>query len=272
MRQAPQAPTIFRPRRRQAAAAAPLLALLLAAPARAAAPAPLALHYEAYALGFPVVSIGFRLDESGAHYALDSEVKTTGLLRLIYRLDLDTASRGRIEGGGVEPRRHDQEVRTRHGERRAMLDYRPDGSVAAALEPPEDRGRPKPTPAQTLHTLDPLSALLAIGRSVAAAGHCGGRFPVYDGRRRYDLVLGDEGAAELEKSGAFASAGVGRRCSVTAVKIAGFSWDQDYSPHTTTGRVWFASPVPGAPAMPVRIEFGSSWGFVSVRLTGIGPR
>lgn len=253
------------------AAAALILVLPAAAPGKVAGSGPLALHYEAYALGFPVVSIGFRLDESGQRYALDSQVKTTGLLRLIYRLDLDTASRGRIAAGALEPQRHDQEVRTRRGDRRAVLDYGRDGRVTTALVPPEDHDRPKPSPAQTLHTLDPLSALLAIGRSVAEAGRCAGRYPVYDGRRRYDLVLSDDGTSELEKSNAFAYAGVVRRCSVEAVKIAGFSWDQDYSPHTNTGRVWFASPVPGAPAMPVRIEFGSSWGFVSVRLTSVVP-
>lgn len=229
--------------------------------------APLELRYEAFALGFPVVGFDFRLDEDGAAYALDGNVRTEGLLRLIYRFNMRTDSAGSFAAGAPAPRFHEQELRIRGRDRSARLDYPGDGSVATTLIPAEDAGRPRPTPQQIRGTLDPLSALLAIGREVAEAGRCTGRFAIYDGRRRYDLVLADDGSERLGRSAAYAYAGEVRRCSVDAVKIAGFSWDQDYSPHTTSGRVWFASPRPGAPALPVRIEFGSSWGFVSVRLT-----
>lgn len=241
-------------------------------PAAPAAVAPLVVRYEAYAVGLPVVSFEFHLDESGTAYVLGGEVRTVGLLRLFYRFDMRTHSAGTIGARALEPHFHEQLLRIRGRDRSARLDYPGDGSVATSLVPPEDAGRPRPTPQQILHTLDPLSAILAIGRAVARAGHCAGRFAIYDGRRRYDLVLADDGAARLERSAAYPYAGEVRRCSVAAVKIAGFSWDQDYSPHTTSGRVWFASPRPGAPALPVRIEFGSSWGFVAVRLTGVGTK
>jgi hypothetical protein len=234
-----------------------------------AAPAPLAVRYEADVAGFPVVSFAFRLDETGKAYTLDGQVKTVGLLRLFYRFDLATDSTGTIAAGALKPSFHEQQLRVRGHDRIARLDYPGDGTVKTSLVPPVDVGRPKPTPQQTVETLDPLSAILAIGRSVAATGRCSGRFPVYDGRRRYDLVLADDGTARLEKSADYGYAGEVRRCSVAAVKIAGFSWDQDYSPHTTDGRVWFAAPRPGAPALPVRIEFGSGWGFVNVRLTKV---
>jgi hypothetical protein len=246
---------------------------LLSGPAHASQPAtlpraaPLELRYEAFALGFPVVRFDFRLAEDGAAYALDGKVRTEGLLRLIYRFDMRTDSAGSFAAGAPAPRFHEQELRIRGRDRSARLDYPGDGSVSTALIPPEDSGRPRPTPQQIRRTLDPLSAFLAIGRTVARQGRCTGRFAIYDGRRRYDLVLADDGSERFERSAAYAYAGEVRRCSVDAVKIAGFSWDQDYSPHTTSGHVWFAAPRPGAPAFPVRIEFGSSWGFVSVRLT-----
>lgn len=250
-----------------------LLALVpLLGQAVAAAPAPAAplhMRYEAFAFGFPVVGFDFRLAQDGAAYALDGTVRTEGLLRLFYRFDMQTDSAGSFAAGAPAPRFHEQKLRIRGHERSARLDYPGDGSVATTLVPPEDAGRPRPSPQQIRRTLDPLSTLLAIGRAVAAAGRCTGRFAVYDGRRRYDLVLADDGTERLERSPAYAYAGEVRRCSVEAVKIAGFSWDQDYSPHTSSGRVWFAAPRPGAPALPVRIEFGSSWGFVSVRLTAI---
>lgn len=254
------------------------LGLLLAGPAaavqQAAAPAdvmaPLVMRYEAYVLGLPVVDFDFRLDANDRDYAFGGQVKTVGLLRLIYRLDLSTLSQGRVGASDLHPLFHEQALRARGRDRTARLDYPGDGTVATSLVPAEDPGRPRPTPQQIAHTLDPLTALLAIGREVAERGRCEGRFAVYDGRRRYDIVLSDDGVERLEKSAAYAYDGEVRRCAAAAVKIAGFSWDQDYSPHTTEGRVWFATPRRGAPALPVRIDFGSSWGSVTVRLTGLG--
>ena len=259
--------------------AAAVTLTLLAGPAaatqQAAAPAgampPLQVRYQAYVVGMPVVDFDFRLDEDGVDYTLGGQVKTVGLLRLFYRMDLRTLSEGRIAASDLRPRFHEQMLRARGKDRSARLDYPGDGTVATALVPADDPGRPKPTPQQTVNTADPLTTLLAIGRTVARQGRCEGRFAVYDGRRRYDIVLGDDHIERPEKAAGYAYDGEVRRCSVAAVKIAGFSWDQDYSPHTTEGRVWFATPRPGAPALPVRIDFGSSWGFVTVRLTEIEP-
>ncbi len=260
-------------------AAAALLALLAPWPAgaaqEAAAPGavkpPLVVRYEAYAAGFPVVAFDFRLDEGARGYALSGQVRTEGLLRLFYRLDLHTRSQGTIGVGDLQPLFHEQALRARGKDRTARLDYPGDGTVVTSLVPAEDPGRPRPTLEQIAHTLDPLTALFAMGRAVAQRERCDGRFAVYDGRRRYDIVLSDDGTESLEYSPASVYAGEVRRCAATAVKIAGFSWDQDYSPHTNQGRVWFATPRPGAPALPVRIDFGSSWGFVTVRLTELDP-
>ena len=250
-------------------AAVAALALAGVAPSRAAGTPPLTVRYEAFAAGFPVVAFDFRVNETEEGYALDGQVRTEGLLKVFYKLVMRTDTEGAVAAHDLQPRQHQQQVQARGKQRIARLSYPGDGSVAAVLEPPEDPGRPTPTPQQTERTIDPLTALLAIGRSVARNGRCAGTFAVFDGRRRYDLVLHDAGVERVEKVGGLPYAGEVRRCPVSAVKIAGFSFDQDYSPHTTNGTVWFATPQPGGPALPVRIEFESSWGFITVRLTGI---
>jgi hypothetical protein len=246
---------------------APLLAVLLTG----AAPGgkPLVVHYEAFALGLPVMRFDFRLDQSGERYEVDGEAQTLGLLRVFYRLDMATESQGTVAADSLRPRFHEHRLTTRGHRRLAHLDYSGDGSVAASLVPAEDSGRPKPTAQQTEHTMDPLSAILAIGRSIARIGNCAGRFAVFDGRRRYDLVLADEGVERVDPSSISAYSGEARRCPVAVVKIAGFSFDQDYSPHTTNGLVWFATLRPDAPALPIRIEFDSNWGFVHLRMTAV---
>jgi Protein of unknown function (DUF3108) len=246
------------------------LAAAAAVPVHAAAAAPLDVRYEAFAAGFPVARFDFRLKEASGSYVVDGEIRTEGLLRLFYRVNLQTASEGALAAAAVAPRSHEQVMVAGGKDREAHLLYPGDGRVLAQLVPPEDSGRPKPTPQQILDTMDPLSAVLAIGHYAARTGSCGGRFAVFDGRRRYDVVLSDEGSERIVAAPAVAFDGMARRCRVAAVKIAGFSNDLDYAPHTTMARAWLASPRAGAPALPLRIDFDSSWGLVEVRMTAVG--
>jgi hypothetical protein len=262
-----------RQRMRGRAAAALVVGALTFLPldGRAATPQPLILRYEAYAAGLPVVSFDFRLDESGVGYVVGGQIRAVGLLGLFYTFAMQAESQGAIAVADLSPRFHEHRLHSRGRDRHARLDFAGDGTVTAALVPAEESDRPKPTAQQMLHTVDPLTAILVIGHAVAQAGRCGGTVAVFDGRRRYDLVLTDDGSERLEASPAYAYAGEVRRCLVAAVKIAGFSFDHDYSPHTSNGRVWLAAPRPGAPALPVRIDFSSSWGAIEVRMIGIGP-
>jgi hypothetical protein len=120
-----------------------------------------------------------------------------------------------------------------------------------------------PTAAEVAGTVDPLTAILAIGHAVAETGSCRVKVPVYDGRRRYDLVLVDDGAAP-------APAAL-RRCALDMVKIAGFTSDRDRPPRIEHGKVWIMpSPRPGVPPLPARIEFYSDWGPIIVQMAPSG--
>jgi hypothetical protein len=86
-------------------AAVPVL-VLVAIPAAAAEPEPLVLHYEAFAAGLPIVALDFRLDESGSAYAVDGQIRTVGLLRLFYRVELRAQSQGAMAGEAMRPHVH----------------------------------------------------------------------------------------------------------------------------------------------------------------------
>jgi hypothetical protein len=232
-----------------------------------APPQSLLLEYEAFAAGFPIVTFAFRLDETPSAYSLDGHIRAVGAFRLFYRVDVRAESEGTLTRDAAQPRWHEHVFTSKGKDRVARLDYPGDGRVAAQLVPTEDSGRPKPTEQQTVDTLDPLSAILAMGHAVARAGRCEGTFPVFDGRRRYDLTLTDEGGERIDAAPAYV--GPVRRCQAAVLKIAGFSFDHDYQPRTTNGRVWFAAPRPGAPALPIRIDFDGNWGLVEVRMTKV---
>jgi hypothetical protein len=246
------------------------LPFLLAAAPPAAPPSPLdpdalTLRYNVYAGGIPILSLDFHLDEDAATYQVVGNVHTVGALGMVSDFTLRTESHGAVAADRLRPAAHDSASHARRKDRRAHLDFRRDGSVVAALSPPEDPGHKLPTADEVVGTVDPLTAVLAIGHAVARNGSCRVKVPVYDGRRRYDLVLSDDGVAASEQSGAL------RRCALDMIKLAGFTNDRDRPPRTEHGKVWIMpSPRPGLPPLPARIEFHSDWGPISVRMASSG--
>jgi hypothetical protein len=73
----------------------------------------------------------------------------------------------------------------------------------------------------------------------------------------------------MERLASAADAGEVRRCSLDMVKIAGFSSDGKAPAHGTHGRAWITLARPGTPSLPLRIEFQSDWGPISVRMARI---
>jgi Protein of unknown function (DUF3108) len=229
-------------------------------------PGGLTLRYDVYARGFPILTLDFNLDESAATYAVAGVVSTQGALGLVSDFSLRTESRGAIAADTLRPSVHDSASHARRKDRRAHLDFRHDGSVVAALSPPEDPGHLLPTAAEVAGTVDPLTAILAIGHAVAETGSCRVKVPVYDGRRRYDLVLADDGVERPAPGKATEL----RRCALDMVKLAGFTSDRNRPPRIEHGEVWIMpSPRAGVPPLPARIEFHSDWGQITVQMVRI---
>ncbi len=243
------------------------LALLPLGGGGATAPG-MVLHYVVEAGGLPVLSVEFRLEESGLRYRALGKVRTAGLLRLMSSYSLVTESHGAMAGGEALPEAHEMASGTRgRAEKQQHLSYPGDGRVLAAVDPPEPPDKPKPGPDQILNTVDPLTALLRASHAIAQSGRCDMYAPVFDGRRRYDVILTDEGAEKLDNSVAYK--GPMHRCQADVVKLAGFSFDRDYVPRTNHGRVWIASPRPGLLPLVIRLDFSSDWGQVKMYLEKI---
>ena len=224
--------------------------------------APLKLRYDVYARGFPVLSLDFRLAESATAYEVTGTVRAQGLLGALSDFTLHTESRGAVAGEKLRPSMHDNESRARRKERRAHLDFRRDGTVVAALTPADDPDHRLPTAEEVVGSVDPLTAILTIGHVVAQSGSCRAKVAVYDGRRRYDLVL-TEDRPERAEHGSSAEL---RRCALDLVKLAGFTSDRNRPPRIEHGKVWIMPPLrPGMPPLPARIEFHSDWGQITVQ-------
>ena len=223
------------------------------------------LEYDAFVLGFPAVTFDFRLDQSEALYHVEGSIHTNGVADLVVSYRLETHTDGRVVAGKLQPIEQANQSKRNGVERVIRLDY-DGGAVRAHVTPPFEKMLP---PEQTAGTLDPASATLAAGRALAATGRCDQRIKVFDGRRRYDLVLTDDGEGRLDR-GLGLYTGTAHRCRLEMVKIDEAQRDESEA-KGEPAVVWFASLDPQLPPLPVRIDFTSHWGLATVALTRVQP-
>lgn len=252
-----------------------LAANLVAAPGAWAA-LPLDLEYDGYAAGFPAATLTVRLEEWDAGYRIRGEAHTNGIADWLMHYQMLTESDGTVVPDGLKPALHETTSIGRSYRRVSHLDYS-SGVVEAMLTPPPKPDDRRMTPEDVAGTVDPLTAVLSAGRVLAATGSCTQRIKVFDGRRRYDLVLKDEGEEALPPGfGVFS--GSARHCSLEMAKFSGalFMGKPADAPtglakkHTPID-VWLAPPWPGASPLPVRLDFHSTWGPATVRLSVVKP-
>lgn len=241
------------------------VALALLAAEAGAAP-PMELEYDVRYGPLRLVAMRTSIALEDGVYRATTEMETVGIVGTFFPWKTAAVSDGTRGDRWLVPRRHRSEGVYR-GERRVVeIDYADGGGVRARVEPPpEDDWRDAVPAEQQRTTLDPLTASLA-----AMTLDCGGRLPVFDGRRRYDLELTDLGPAEVEASSYHLYAGGARRCRAEVKALSGF-WREDprYSEKPTTLDYWIAQPRGDLPPLPVYLELSGQRGTLSVHLTAV---
>ena len=123
---------------------------------------------------------------------------------------------------------------------------------------------------QRRNTMDPLSAALLSAYSSDGWGGrapCEDSIPVFDGRRRYNLVFKNAGTEKIDGP---QFRGTVRKCLTSLQRIVGFS-KNPFLPRSKDlegGEIWFAELVPSWPAVPVRFKTDIGLGNAFVHLSG----
>jgi hypothetical protein len=240
-------------------------------------------RYEVYTGGFKALSIQARAAIGDRAYEIDADLKTTGVIDWILRFTQKLEGRGQIETTAT-PRRYVSDGTFFGTHRSIRLDYRPDGGIDALLDPPNNDDDRTPVPeAMKAGTIDPVTAFVALNRAAAASGSpCSGKMPIFDGRRRFNLVFEEDGLAEVEPSQYTVFSGQALRCKVHMERLAGFQQNPRFNARTPRVSILYVARF-GEREMwiPVRLESDSSFGLVighlvevdaPARPLGRGPR
>lgn len=235
------------------------------------------LSYEAYLGLLYVVSAEAELRLEGDRYRVVTRAQSEGIADLFFSWQSEARSEGLMTGRRLLPARHEVTGEWRGEPRRIRLSYNGVGDGAAAgpidfrVEPPVDNAERDPVPpGLTVGTVDPLSATLSVLMRIAGGGRCEGRLPVFDGRRRYDMIVRPGAAAVLPVSHASVFAGPAQRCEFELRRIAGF-WKKPsrFGRRVTDPVLWVASPLDGVPPVPVRFTASTGFGELHIYLTRV---
>jgi hypothetical protein len=254
-------------------AALAALALSLAAPPAAASSDRMSLLYEVYSGGFHVLNFELDLALAPESYDVTARINSAGVVGWFLAWRQTSESQGRLSPDAVSPVVHRSQAEFRGRRRSVEIDYDAGKVGDVRVEPParEDEGRDEVPAERRREAMDPISSILSAIRRISAGQGCGGRLPVFDGRRRYDLVLTERGRAADRPQ--LAGGPSGRiQCDFVYEPIAGHN-RRDADPETRdkrriqSGRVFAERS--GALIAPVRIEIDGDWGMTIAHLREI---
>jgi len=246
---------------------------LVGAPAMASET--LELDYEIYFGGMHLVSAQARLEMDGDDgYRVVGGARTRGWVNWLYGFKSESTTVGVVNGADARPMLHEQVAAWDDGERSIKLTYEDDGKVVFNVteqrdEDDDDRFTPL-DPATLDNTIDPVTAFVAMSRRLEAGESCNATFEIFDGKRRYDVVLTDQAPKVIEPSDFSVFSGEAIGCHLEYEKIGGFWIGENKYRDTARNRViWVGRPIENGPPVPVQMTIETGFGSLVTHLTHV---
>jgi hypothetical protein len=142
-----------------------------------------------------------------------------------------------------------------------LIDYPHGQPLIRRLIPPQEAERDPVPAALQLNTVDMLSALALLVRTVADTGRCDASVRTFDGNRAGEITAHTGGEEILPPTSRSAFSGMALRCDFTSRTLAGFLREDGnaYDRRPLRGSVWLAGLTHGEPPLPVRIQIETRW-------------
>jgi hypothetical protein len=223
----------------------------------------LKLDYAIYVGGFRTIDINLNTTLSRERYDIKLGLKGDGLLDWLFKWTMRASSEGQIKQGAIMPRRAGHNSVWRGKKRSVRLVFPDKGFPTATVTPvPKQDDRKPVSPEKRLGTRDLAGAILSYLIASGVKNSCARSEPVFDGRRRYNLVFENQEKVSLRKNSYSPYSGPALRCTLKLEKIAGFRTKSSRSRWVSEGsaRVWVARAFDGALPILVRLEMDTAFG------------
>lgn len=228
------------------------------------------LRYKVYIGGFSVADITVGMDLAPANYDIAAKVETSGMVGQMFPWWMKAYSSGRIVGAGVMPVKAGQRNSWKGRERFIDMSF-DDGIARIERIAPKPDGDDRDRVPEALRTgaVDLASALVSIIRKMDGDDTCSAQVPVFDGRRRYDLIARPDGVEKLRPSGYTPYVGETVNCELRIHKKVGFTKTDKsgWNDGDRRARVWMGKAFADAPPVPVRLTLDTPLGALIAHLS-----
>ena len=184
----------------------------------------LELSYDLYVGGISLGKAGMSVRYQGDDYKAISTLETKGIVNAFWQSKIEAASNGLLNKGRVQPSLYDSFSQNRANPRRhGTMTFTPEGPKTLVSDPPYGDNRYPVSDEQRRQTLDPLSAAVFLTSSSLAkdAKPCDAKAPIFDGRRRYDVVFDYVKKTDVHMDNSLYS-GAALVCQIHYNQIAGY--------------------------------------------------
>lgn len=260
-----------------------LASLLWSSPARAAESAPpeiIDLTYDVYLGGLHIFSFDVDVALQPGRYRVSADGMTRGTVGFLYGWDVKLAAEGVDQDGRIATVRYSSDSAWKGKRRTVELTLQENGRYDLQRTPPPEPdpdiegGLPDTLPSGTA---DPLSMAIAASRAIEATGRCDQNVPVFDGQRRYDLILSHVDETILPPNDHSIYQGPAVRCSVSIKRISGFRKSARSTRPLDAGTptppsLWIASIRDDLLPLPVRYEGAIALGNMVIHLSSAQVR
>lgn len=238
------------------------------------------MTYQVYAGGINAVDAEMVVEyPDNGHYDIFFEAKTRGFLGKLAPWWGTFESNGwRVNGEGADrPKLHKSVSSWRDEKEIKEYFYNKDGTFEELKITEEGKDKsPKELEDELVqNTTDALTATLQVMQSIADGSPCQGSSEVFDGKRRFNLVFNDIGAATLERTRYNVYEGEAVKCTVEVDPITG-DWHEKprgWMSIQEQGRergmlptIWMGQISDHGPAVPVKVRVKTAYGTLFMHL------
>jgi len=237
------------------------------------------LNYNIYAGGFKALNASLQMEVDKKAYDMKLEAHTQGFIGKIFPWSTSLNTSGHNKGGKLIPALHTEHSTWKQNTKMTEVSYTPSGDILKTTT--QNRG--KTTTNRDVNTtisansVDILTGTLKMLKNVKDTDKCQGEFPVFDGKRKFNLTLTDDGTEVLEPSKYSRFSGKALRCTLKVKPVAGFNkkdknrgW-MAVQNHTEERRklptLWIAKLPNIEQPVLVRMEIASDYGSVVAHLS-----
>ena len=188
-----------------AAVAAIVAAGLAGAPAQAeiklgSQPKSASYAYKFYVGGILIGKANFDARLGDGDYFTEGFLKTDGVSNWFVAATVAAQARGRI-GSKLSPKQLDVSGKTEKVDWKMVIGYDGDAPSNVSSHPPFKKKSYEIDPRKQGGALDPMSALIATLAPTKSGTPCRRTIPIFDGRKRYDIVFGKQTFKGKSKTG-----------------------------------------------------------------------